>query len=49
MAVVSISAVSAPGTPDRVNEDGWVAVEDRVAAKPGALPPILKYDRLENT
>jgi serine/threonine protein phosphatase PrpC len=29
MAVVSISVVSAPGTPDRVNEDGWVAVEDQ--------------------
>jgi serine/threonine protein phosphatase PrpC len=29
VTVVSISVVSAPGTPDRVNEDGWVAVEDR--------------------
>jgi serine/threonine protein phosphatase PrpC len=28
MALVSLYVVSVPGTPDRVNEDGWVVVED---------------------
>lgn len=55
MAVVSISIVSAPGTPDRVNEDGWVAVEDRTppgwvaaavidgASVRALLPPLEMY------
>jgi serine/threonine protein phosphatase PrpC len=55
MAVVSLSVVSAPGAPDRINEDGWVAVEDRTspgwvaaavidgASVRGKLPSLVAY------
>ena len=55
MTVVSVNAVSAPRAPDRVNEDGWVAVEDRTlpgwvaaavidgASVRGLLPSLETY------
>jgi hypothetical protein len=55
MAVVSLSVVSVPGIPDRINEDGWVAVEDRTppgwvaaavidgASVRGKLPSLVAY------
>jgi hypothetical protein len=55
VAVVSLSVVCAPGTADRINEDGWVAMEDRTppgwvaaavidgASVRGKLPSLVAY------
>lgn len=55
MSVISLGVVSAPAVPNRINEDGWVAVEDRTppgwvavavidgASVRGLLPSLATY------